>query len=335
MRIATFNLENLDLPPKAALPLETRAEVLRPELQRLRADVLCLQEVNGQHIHGQPGRHLVALDALLEGTEYAGFNRAVSHVQPQGREGTAQIEQSAPISDVHNLVTLSRYPIVSVREIRHDFVPPIAVPSLTADPAPAGPLPLRFERTLLVTDLDIGAGKTLTVVNLHLRAPLAAAVPGQKLKPFVWKSVSGWAEGYLVSGIKRSAQAFELRLALDAMLDDDPHRLIAVAGDFNAEDHETPLKIIVGAAEDTGNGALEPRSLVVLDRSLAADRRWSVLHHGRPQMLDHILASRSLVAYFRDIEVHNEAVPDEAVGYARIDRPPGSMHAAVVAEFTL
>lgn len=328
MRIATFNLENLDLPPKSALPLEARGEVLRPALERLAADVLCLQEVNGQHVHGQPGRHLVALDALLAGTRYADFHRVSSHAEPQPGHAPT-------VSDVHNLVTLSRFPIRSTREIRHDLVPPVALPSLTADPPAAGPVPLRFERPLLVAEIDPGGGRTLTVVNLHLRAPLAASVPGQKLKPFVWRSIPGWAEGYLVSGIKRAAQAFELRLALDAMLDADPHRLVIVAGDFNAEDHETPLKIIVGATEDTGNGALEPRSLVVLDRAIALDRRWSVLHHGRPQMLDHILATRALTAHFRGIEVHNEAVPDEAVGYARIDRPPGSMHAAVVAELVL
>ena len=50
MRLATFNLENLDLPPKAALPNETRAEILRPALERLEADILCLQEINGQHV---------------------------------------------------------------------------------------------------------------------------------------------------------------------------------------------------------------------------------------------------------------------------------------------
>jgi len=38
MRIATFNLESLDLPPKARVPLEVRAELLRPALERLQAD---------------------------------------------------------------------------------------------------------------------------------------------------------------------------------------------------------------------------------------------------------------------------------------------------------
>ena len=78
MRIASFNLESLDLPPKARVPLEVRAEILRPALQRLQADVLCLQEVNGQHIPGQNERRLLALERLLAGTTYANYARATT-----------------------------------------------------------------------------------------------------------------------------------------------------------------------------------------------------------------------------------------------------------------
>lgn len=75
MRIATFNLESLDLPPKAHVPLEVRAELLRPALGRLEADVLCLQEVNGQQVRGQAERELIALGQLLAGTPYADYHR--------------------------------------------------------------------------------------------------------------------------------------------------------------------------------------------------------------------------------------------------------------------
>ena len=152
---------------------------------------------------------------------------------------------------------------------------------------------------ILMAEVETGGGNRLFVFNVHLRAPLATLIPGQKESAFVWKSVRGWAEGFFLSAIKRTGQALELRLAIDELLDADAHARIAVCGDFNAEDHETPLKIVIGAEEDTGNGLLAQRSMVVLDRSLPKDRRFSVLHHGQPQMLDHILVSRSLLATFR------------------------------------
>jgi hypothetical protein len=50
-------------------------------------------------------------------------------------------------------------------------------------------------------------------------------------------------------------------------------------------------------------------------------------------MLDHILASRTLHGGFRSIEVHNETLGDELVGYAKGIRSPASYHAPLVAEF--
>ena len=170
MRIATFNLESLDLPPKAHVPLEVRAEVLRPALARLEADVLCLQEVNGQLVRGQAERELIALDQLLAGTPYADYHR----LSTRGPDGHG-------VADAHNLVTLSRLPLLATREVRHSLVPPLQHSVQTAEPADTDYKPLRFDRPVLVTDLDVGDGRRLSVVNLHLRAPLAATIAGQKL----------------------------------------------------------------------------------------------------------------------------------------------------------
>ena len=76
MRLATFNLESLDLGPKAQVALETRAAVLRPALERVAADILCLQEVNGQHLARRAERQLIALERFLEGTPYQHYARA-------------------------------------------------------------------------------------------------------------------------------------------------------------------------------------------------------------------------------------------------------------------
>lgn len=324
MRIATFNVDSLDTGPHVAVSLDERLPILRPQLERLRADILCLQEINAQHCAGRRTRDLVALDRLLEGTRYESYWRAASI--PRSGAGFA---------DVHNLVTLSRWPIVQERSVRNTIVPPLSYRPLTAQPFAAEPEDVWFERPILQTDVQISEGRIVTVINVHFRAPTAAPVPGQKESAHAWKSVAGWAEGYTIAAWKRAAQALETRLVVDGVLDCDETRIVLVAGDFNAEDHETPLKIVAGAEEDTGNGLLAHRALVVLDRTLSSDRRFSVLHHGRPMMLDHILAARPALAFLRSFEVHNETLSDELITYGRVRQEPGSPHAPVVAEFDL
>ena len=60
-----------------------------------------------------------------------------------------------------------------------------------------------------------------------------------------------------------------------------------------------------------------------------------MVHNGKPQMLDHILASRALFGTFRGVEVHNETLLDETVTLDDSSEPPGSFHAPVVAEFAV
>jgi endonuclease/exonuclease/phosphatase family metal-dependent hydrolase len=319
MRIATFNIESLDLPPKAHVDIEARIRVLRPVLERLEADILCLQEVNAQRLARHEPRQLAALDEVLAGTRYERYVRSTTSV-------------GGVLADVHNLVTLSRFPVASERRVLHDLVPPLGPLNLGG----AGMAhEVRFDRPLLLTDITLLDGRTLSVVNVHLRAPIASPVHGEKSGPFAWRSVSGWGEGFLISALKRDAQALELRLLTEELLRSDPARLVAVAGDFNAPDHSTALILATAPEEDTGSSDLAGSALAVLDRALPADRRFSILHHGRPQMVDHILASRALYAHFRRIEVHNEWLADEAVGFGKGLHSAGSYHAPLVAEFNL
>jgi endonuclease/exonuclease/phosphatase family metal-dependent hydrolase len=110
LRIATFNLENLDFEKPGKKPtLQERIAVMRPQLERVDADILCLQEVNGQEETGQP-RRLLALDALLKDTQYASFNRASTM-----DEGPPQVY------DERNLVILSRFEILEHHQYKHRF----------------------------------------------------------------------------------------------------------------------------------------------------------------------------------------------------------------------
>ena len=110
IRIATFNLENFDeTEPGEAPSLDRRLELMRPQINRLRADIVCLQEVNGQERDGEP-RQLLALQQLLAGSNLEG----------------ATIVSTAPASnavyDQRNLVVASNYPVVSSRQIRFEAV---------------------------------------------------------------------------------------------------------------------------------------------------------------------------------------------------------------------
>ena len=135
--------------------------------------------------------------------------------------------------------------------------------------------------------------------------------------------------------MKRCGQALEARLAIERLFDRDRNALIAVCGDFNAVEWASPLRILCGEVEDTGNEALAERTLMLLERGLPESHRFSVIHGGRPIMLDHILSSRALFGRFRHIEAHNEALADELTGFTAGRPPSGSFHAPLVAEFAI
>ncbi len=324
-RIATFNLENLGAGASHAAPLDARIEVLRPQLLRLAADVLCLQEVNAEPAAKGGPRVPHALDRLLEGTPYEGFRRFAG-----GGAGDPKA-----LADVHNLVILSRLPIASARSLRHRLVEPPSYRPATARPRAPAAEPIAFDRPILAVEIELPDGGRLHVVNLHLRSPLAALVAGQKESAFVWKSAAGWAEGFFLAAVKRAGQALEARLLVDEIFDREPDARIVVLGDFNAEAWEVPVRMLCAEVEDTGKGHLAGRALVPLERSLPETQRYSVIHHGRKVMLDHILVSRALLAGYRHLEIHNETVGDELVGYAVVEEGTVSYHAPLVAEFAL
>lgn len=320
-RLATFNLENLDDRPERAPSLGRRIEILRPQLARLRADVLCLQEVNGQPSGRHAPRTLAALDRLLAGTSYEAYERVFT----QGAHGPF---------DVHNLVTLSRFPIRAHTQIRHEIVAAPSYRLASAEPAAEAASPVEWDRPALHAALDLGDGRILHVLNLHLRAPLASFVPGGKTGPFAWGSTRSWAEGFFLATVKRAGQALEARLFVDRLFDAECQALVAVAGDFNAEAREMPVRTLIAAEADTGNGDLAHRSLVPLEQSVPDATRYSVIHGGRSVMIDHILASRALLAHARGVEIHNEALFDE-VSTPPVAHPPDSFHAPVVASFEM
>jgi endonuclease/exonuclease/phosphatase family metal-dependent hydrolase len=318
LRLATFNIENLGRRSGGGPAIETRRPTLQAQLARLDADVLCLQEVNAQEVKPGPARQLLDLEAVLAGTSYGAFERAC----------TLRKSGVGPL-DIHNLVTLSRWPIRHTRQFWNDL---LDAPSYRRAGGESAMVP--WDRPILQSEIDLGGGRPLYVINLHLRAPLAAYIADQKLPSGEWKSVAGWAEGLFATTVKRAGQGLEVRAAVDRIFDADPDALVAVAGDFNAAAREVPVRIVRGDPAETGNAELAARALVPLAEAIGAEA-FTVVHGEHRFMLDHILASRALALACRKIAIDNASLLDDTEGESLAARRPGSYHAPVVAEFEL
>lgn len=319
MRVATFNIENLDeTSPGKSPSLTTRIASLRPQLNRINADILCLQEVHGQERAGQD-RQLLALKELIETTQYAHFNLASTKTT------------AGEVYDVRNLVVLSRFPIISIEQFRNDKMSKLVYRKVTANPAEAEAKDVDWERPILYCKIDMG-GEVLHLINLHFKSRLPSSIPGQKVD-FAYRTVPGWAEGYFLSSVKRVGQALETRLLVDEIFDQDANAKILVCGDFNAEPGQVPVEAIQGRVENTGNEELVPRELMAASESIPKDLRFTHLHQGHRNLLDHMLFSKALLNHYQGAEIHNEQLHDESIAFAMDNKYPESDHAPFIATF--
>jgi len=117
-------------------------------------------------------------------------------------------------------------------------------------------------------------------------------------------------QGFFRSSMKRVGQALETRMPIDTLFDADEDALIVVCGDFNADFDEVPVEAIRGDVENTGNEKLARRVMVPCERTIPEPARFSLLHLGKGRMLDHLLVSRTLLAYYKGSEIHNELLHD-------------------------
>jgi endonuclease/exonuclease/phosphatase family metal-dependent hydrolase len=322
LRVATFNLENFDETPAGERPsLADRIMLMRPQIHRLRADIACFQEVHGQERPGRP-RALLALTELLAGTNLAGAELVSTKPKDDG------------VYHERNLVVATHLPVLSRQQLRNELVAAPLYRRLTANPPDQFAVEVGVERPILHVRLDV-AGRPFHVINVHLKSKIPTDIPGQTLDAYTWRSADSWAEGSFLSSMKRMAQALEVRRLVDQILDADADARIVVAGDFNAGPGEVPVLTIRGQVEDTGNGALAGRVLVPIESTVAESSRYTLFHHGRGELLDHMLVTRNLLAHFRGSEIHNELLHDESQSFATDVKFPESDHAPVVAVFDL
>lgn len=322
-RLATYNLENLeeDLSADSTPSFAERASVIRPALERLRADVICFQEVNGQERPNEK-RDILALKELLAPTRYANHQLI-----------TTKTESGNEAYNERNLVTAlpADWTIDDTQQINQDRMEP-PVFKRTVHPGETAK-EQRWERPLLYVKASAPSGAELHIINVHFKSKLATRFSPLMDDSYTWKSASGWAEGFFLSSIKRVGAALEARLVIDDIFEADPAASIIIAGDFNAKSDEVPVMAIRGRVEETGNGRLANRVMVPLEDNVPEPSRFTLYHHGKGEMIDHILASRSMLSAFSHTEIHNEILPDESIAYRFDSDFPEPDHAPVVAAF--
>lgn len=330
MRIATFNVENLDDLPidpdriDKDPSFEERLPILQSQLRRLDADILCLQEVHGQDIDGEP-RQLRALESVLAGTQYADY-----HIHSTLLANRRDVER------FRNLVTLInpayKFSQPKGEEILNEHVQKPAHRFATGKRA-GDVVDIGWNRPILYSNVILPTGGTVHVINAHFKSKNPSKVAGEGPENFMWQSAAGWAEGFFLSALKRIGQALETRIFVDTLFDAEPMANIVICGDLNAETDEVPLQALRGDVEDTGNPALNGRVLYQLEHTVPESTRFSLYHHGRPNLLDHLLVSQNMLGGYITTQIHNELVRDESVAFAFDKKHPASDHAPIVAEF--
>ncbi|MBN2134947.1 MAG: endonuclease/exonuclease/phosphatase family protein [Acidobacteria bacterium] len=322
LRIATFNLENFDDKPDQPDQLEERIAIMKPQLKRLDADILCFQEVNGQETPGEK-RQLLALKKLISSTRYEDYE--IISTKTSGNE----------VYDERNLVILTRFEIAETKQINQELISPPKYKQVTRKPEDPDAKDINWERAILYSKVKHTNNSIFHIINLHLKSKLPVNIEGQKIDNYTWRTSSGWAEGFFIASMKRVGQALEARMLIDSIFDNDEDAFIIICGDFNATYDDVPVAAICGAVENTGNGGLARRVMFPCEFSVPETSRYSLIHMGRGEMIDHILVSRPMIAYYSHTEIHNELLHDESVSFATDKKFPESDHAPVVAEFAI
>ena len=120
---------------------------------------------------------------------------------------------------------------------------------------------------------------------------------------------------------------------MDQILDADPDARIVEAGEFKAEPDEVSLLAIRGDIENTGNTELVSRVMVPIEHTIPEPARFPLYHQVKGLMLDHMLVTRNLLAFYQGSEIHHEILHEEFAAFAVDRKYPESDHAPVIASF--
>jgi endonuclease/exonuclease/phosphatase family metal-dependent hydrolase len=298
--LATYNVLDLFDATDAAsrAHLDAKLSHLAAVLERANADVVALQEVGSAAVLRELALRVPAL----------GYG-----------------EPLVGTSDARGIrcAVLSRAPVVEWKVHTAEQLPfPVFY---EGDPPPFGArIPLR--RGIVHARVEAGALGLLDLLVLHFKSN--RAVPLKSVRGDVPPVTSrDYAEGHLRTGVWRSAEALFVRGLVDDLAARAPGGHVAVAGDFNDRPGSSVVRVVSGG----GPEALRSCAELIPERA-----RFSILHDGKAQEIDHLLVTPLLRERLQTARFLNEELRDHgAYAKERTDAPPlpESDHAPLVATF--
>ena len=215
---------------------------------------------------------------------------------------------------------LSRLPVLASRVHTAEALPfPIFV---AGDPQPFGTrIPLR--RGIVAAQIDAGPLGPVDLLVAHFKSKrgLPLKDPTGEIPPVPPRD---FAEAQLRTLVWRGAEALFVRSLADDLFEGSPSRNVIVAGDLNDHPGSTVLRIVSGGG---------PLMLLPCADLIPEPARFSILHRGQRQQIDHILASRPLRERLQSARFLNDGLRDH--GDLDDDAPPpaDSDHAPLVVSF--
>jgi predicted extracellular nuclease len=122
----------------------------------------------------------------------------------------------------------------------------------------------------------------------------------------------------------RSAEALFVRGLVDELVAKAPGGHVVVAGDFNDRPGSSVIRVVSGGGPD----ALRSCAEIIPERA-----RFSILHDGRAQEIDHLLVSRLLRERLQTARFVNEELRDHGARGQDAPPLPESDHAPLVVTF--
>jgi endonuclease/exonuclease/phosphatase family metal-dependent hydrolase len=306
--VMTWNVENL-FPPGSFISPSSRSPVTEEHFNAKlkfiadfitsldkKPDVIALQEIGGQNNNDL--RSIEALQARLGG-EYP--HRSISQA-PDGRR--------------IRVVFLSRLELKLPKDITDfPFGPLATVPDF------GGESIAKMGRGALKVEVQPQAGITIRLVTVHLKSKLLTFPREGGGTSFEPRNENERAFGAGIALMRRAAEAVTVRGFVNGEMEVSPVVHTIVLGDLNDEPLAATSQIFCGPADQDikSTDQDDPVRLYNLVDSiplrgantknfLAETERFSRIHEGRGELIDHIMVSKGLVFVGQDFvvkEVHS------------------------------